>query len=70
MDKGLGDYFKERKKVEEMMKKMLQKKYDWTTERKSQFEAAWKLYCRAYDKHQILDKLSTELKKYKKKERK
>ncbi len=48
----VGLYFKEREKVKELMKEMLQPKYEWTREVKSKFEKSWKDYCKAYDEHE------------------
>ena len=50
------DYFTEREKVKQIMKKMLKPKSKWTREIKSQFEEAWKDYCKAYDEHEKLCK--------------
>ncbi|MDE0118856.1 MAG: hypothetical protein OXM55_02470 [Bdellovibrionales bacterium] len=40
----VGPYFKEREKIKEIMKEMLQPKYEWTREVKSKFEKSWKDY--------------------------
>ncbi len=48
----VGPYFKEREKVKEIMKEMLQPKFKWTREVKSKFEKSWKDYWTAYDEHE------------------
>ena len=52
----VGTYFKERKEVKEIMQSMLKPRYRWTREVKTAFEKQWKVYWKAYDRHEKLCK--------------